>query len=658
MFAASDEKRARLRHYFGGRLIVWVPFWGISKLRRRGRTFAGEIPGDMLCFDQWYARMLSADTFDQLAEMGVNLVILPFSIGGPESQEAQEHEDFRQAAALCKERGIAALPYLQYQNILQESTPGNPGPFSVTPAGGKASYAYYRRTLCQTSPAFREYFKGVIRKAQANGADGLWIDNSYLHPCVCEECMAKFASFLREERKELLEDLHLIAEKVELPWNLEQGSRDPVSQAYHDFNMRRNLENMQLFRDEMLKYNPHGLFASNPGIHRGLPKALSGVDILPYAALHDILYIENGQVVDAYQEGIRQGNYRAFADLEAAGVTAVSGAWRHAAKKPGQYFVSDMPEPHEIAPAIMEPMTGGSMTGAFWLIRETPDKYCTCGDDKLKGYFELPAMKARLKELFSFVATLPGESYNPADTGVLFVEQSWKFDYACNETSRYSVTEALSSANIPWRTVVNTEQMEGLKLLIVPTARVMSDELISELEKKAASGLQILVVGADAAYYNENMLRRNDSPLALLCGSSRYGKEAVSHKGNWHLLRDDGKWGDHFKRLYAGDSAGIYRTNYLLSGDLVKMVKELNPASFTVEGDVAAFVRCTSEGKEYMMLLDYTLPERTTSVTLRFERERQGVFRGLDGEKTILSGKEFSFPEFRTFGIIEFSDME
>ena len=72
MFAASDEKRARLRHYFGGRPIVWVPFWGISKLRRRGRTFAGEIPGDMLCFDQWYARMLSADTFDQLAEMGVN----------------------------------------------------------------------------------------------------------------------------------------------------------------------------------------------------------------------------------------------------------------------------------------------------------------------------------------------------------------------------------------------------------------------------------------------------------------------------------------------------------------------------------------------------------------------------------------------------------
>ena len=52
--------------------------------------------------------MLSPATFDQLAELGFNLAVLPFSIGGTPEHEAQEHEDFRQAAALCRERGITA----------------------------------------------------------------------------------------------------------------------------------------------------------------------------------------------------------------------------------------------------------------------------------------------------------------------------------------------------------------------------------------------------------------------------------------------------------------------------------------------------------------------------------------------------------------------
>ena len=161
-----NEKKLRLRRYFDGKPIVWVPFWGISKLRRRGLSFAGEIPGDMISYDQWYARMLSAETFDQLADMGVNLVILPFSLGGTAEHEAQEHEDFRQAAALCAERKIAALPYLQYQNVLQESTPREYTSYGVSPEGKPFGYSYYRRTLCQSSEEFQSYFKEVIRKAQ------------------------------------------------------------------------------------------------------------------------------------------------------------------------------------------------------------------------------------------------------------------------------------------------------------------------------------------------------------------------------------------------------------------------------------------------------------------------------------------------------------
>ena len=649
-----DVKKARLYRYFKGKPIIWVPFWGISKLRRRGRSFAGEIPGDMLSYDKWYARMLSADTFDSLAEMGVNLVILPFSLGGTGELEKQEHEDFRQAAALCAQRNIVVLPYLQYQNILQESTLQNFDTFAVAPGGGVRSDAYYRRTLCQSSEDFRSYFKGLIRKAQNLGANGVWIDNTYLHPCVCPECREKFARFLQEERPQLLEELKLIPEKVEIPEYISTHSNDPVMQSFHDFNMKRNLENMQIFRDEMLKYNPDGLFASNPALHLGKPNAFSGVDFLPFAELHDILYIENAQTVDV-EEGVRLGNYRAFADCEAAGVAAVSGGWRHKVPDPGveKSFVSKMPEPYEIAPAIFEPLLGGSMTGAFWLIRETPDKFCTCGGDKERGYFEYPPMKERLQSIFSFVKKLPGESFNPASTGVLFAEQSWKFDYGCFESSRYSVTEALSSANIPWRMVTDLEDTKELKLLVVPTARCMSDELIGKLEKKAQEGVQILLVGADSGYFNENMLRRNDSPLALLAGSSRYGKEPVSHCGNWHLLRDDGVRGSNFQHLSVS-GAPFCRARYLMSGTLAAMVRELNPAGFTVEGDVAAVLRCTPEKKEYMLLLDYTLPERTSQVSIEFDRLRKGIYHPLAGESVAFEQEKFVINEFRTFGFIEF----
>jgi len=97
-------KKERLQHHFGDRPISWVPFWGISKLRRRRGIFAGEIPGDLIEYDKWYERMLSPATFDQLAEMGFNLAILPFSLGGTSEQEAREHEESQKLVIVFPEK--------------------------------------------------------------------------------------------------------------------------------------------------------------------------------------------------------------------------------------------------------------------------------------------------------------------------------------------------------------------------------------------------------------------------------------------------------------------------------------------------------------------------------------------------------------------------
>ena len=100
------------------------------------------------------------------------------------------------------------------------------------------------------------------------------------------------------------------------------------------------------------------------------------------------------------------------------------------------------------------------------------------------------------------------------------------------------------------------------------------------------------------------------------------------------------------------------RTGYLLSGALVKLVKELNPPAFTVEGDVAVTLRRTPGNWEYMLFLDYMLPERSSCVKVRFDRVRKGVFYPLKGTPAAFTSDEFVIPEFRSFGFIEFSDME
>ncbi|MFA7230375.1 MAG: hypothetical protein WC071_03815 [Victivallaceae bacterium] len=111
---------SKLKKLFGAKPIVWVPMWGISKLRKRGGEFAGEIPGNALWFDQWYDRAMSRETAEKLAGLGVNLVILPFSLGGSLEAEAAERKDFERMTGWLHEFGIVSLPYLQYQNVLQE----------------------------------------------------------------------------------------------------------------------------------------------------------------------------------------------------------------------------------------------------------------------------------------------------------------------------------------------------------------------------------------------------------------------------------------------------------------------------------------------------------------------------------------------------------
>lgn len=162
---------SKLQKHFGTKPIIWVAAWGISKLRKRAGKFAGGIEGEARWYDQWYDRVMSEETVDQLAGLGVNLVVLPFSLGGQAHTEQAERDDFERVTRLLHARGMVSLPYLQYQNILQETFSFSDTTWSVSLDGGRKEFSYWRRTVCQSSAPFLAYFKDLISDAVGRGAD-------------------------------------------------------------------------------------------------------------------------------------------------------------------------------------------------------------------------------------------------------------------------------------------------------------------------------------------------------------------------------------------------------------------------------------------------------------------------------------------------------
>ena len=109
---------------------------------------------------------------------------------------------------------------------------------------------------------------------------------------------------------------------------------------------------------------------------------------------------------------------------------------------------------------------------------------------------------------------------------------------------------------------------------------------------------------------------------------------------------------DAFARL----GERMLRPGYLTSGKLLEKIKALNPPEFTVEGGVTATLRRTPEGVEFMQLLDYRSPAEPRNVTVRFTKERAGVYRSLDGEEKPFRTKDLTLPGFRVYGMISFAE--
>ncbi|MFA7230374.1 MAG: hypothetical protein WC071_03810 [Victivallaceae bacterium] len=342
-------------------------------------------------------------------------------------------------------------------------------------------------------------------------------------------CRTAFAEYLKIHRRDLLEKLYLQDfEHIEIPFELNLGTMaDPIAQAFIEFNLKRNVELHLEFKEYLEALSPDGLFASNPALYRGRNYALRGVDFYRILAVNDLIYLED-KFFPEEKSGQISGNFHGFIAGNAAGVPAIPGSWKHAEfdatriqPEPG------MPLPQEIERVLLEPVVFGGATGAVWAVRNTPDRFCSVAEDKLKMYFEQPSVYSNMKKTLDYIRTLPlfGEYHNLANIAVLYHRNSLIFDFASHQSALHGIEELFMSSGIPYSCLFSetlASDSSKYRLIILPEVRLLSDLEADLLRKFVAGGGRILILGVNCGLFDEYRQARLDSVLYNLSGVSCY----------------------------------------------------------------------------------------------------------------------------------------
>jgi hypothetical protein len=547
--------------------------WGISKLRKRAGRFAGEIPGDALWFDNWYDRAMSKETVSKLSTLGVNMVILPFSLGASDEAERQEREDFQRVTGYLHEFKMMSLPYLQYQNLLQEENVPDGTVWAEGLDGGRLGFAYWRRTACQSSKGFKDYLKGVISDAIKKGSDGIWIDNTYIHPCRCELCRDGFVQYLENNCRHLLESLYLKDfRNMEIPTSLSAVS-DPVVQAFTEFNFNRNIRIQTELKEHMESLKADAVYGSNPALYRGKCYKDTGVDFYRLMKLNDIMYYEN-KFYPQEKDGQLSGNFHGFVAGGAIGTPGIPGAWKKEEFDTTSGKSScGLPDASDLEKPLLEAATFGGIAGAFWAVRNVPDSLCETAGDQLKMYFEIPGIYSAMKVTLNYLKNLPvyGERVNKAEIAVIYHRTSSILKFESHHSSLHGIEELLLSSSIPYNVLFSEEMADKIsdfKLVILPDVRAFSDRDAGIFRKFVKDGGKLLILGQECGRYDEHLRIRMDSALEDISGVSVFDKLAEAHMqkcgaGVVALISTEDNYGVPYINMMSAKSGTMLTPDYL-----------------------------------------------------------------------------------------------
>lgn len=628
----------KILSHFGSKPVVWVAAWGLSKLRKRAGRFAGGVEGEAEWYDEWYARFMSQQTVDMLADLGVNLVALPFSLGGLAETEKAERDDFERMTAMLHDRGIVSLPYIQYQNIFQETFEFPNTQWGIQLDGARKEFAYWRRTVCQSSPAFIGYMNDLISDGIQRGADGVWIDNTHLAPCRCEACQEQFKEWLAKNRANLLDELYLDNfERIEYPRAV-VATFDPIVQALIEFNCERNLHILGTLKSHLEELKPDGLFASNPGLYRG--NSLSnlygkGIDYHKLVGLHDFMYLEN-KFFPSISNGQTTGNYHGYIANEACSAMGIGGGWKH-----GDFDDTDgtmgahthgFPNTaEEIRRALFEEAAFGGAISMLWAIRARPEHMCSSADDLVSLYLEHPTIMEPTRHTLAFLHSLPvfGNTGNKANIAVLRHRTSLAYNGVWSWPAVHTAEELLLQNGLSYNVLFSedfAERAGDYAVIVLPEVTVLSNADTEQIAGYVAGGGKILVLG-NAGVYTERMKTRRDFTLQPVTGVSRFKRptEFTFHthgKGSSACLPLGGATTTQINNtMHKGEAMRFPRwyapdVREKVTAALLKLIGDDRQVIIDTPPQTVVSVRSTEDGRTAIHLLSYTMHDQPQTIRI------------------------------------------
>jgi hypothetical protein len=157
---------------------------------------------------------------------------------------------------------------------------------------------------------------------------------------------------------------------------------------------------------------------------------------------------------------------------------------------------------------------------------------CASEEDLLQMYFEKEEISAGMREAADTLRALPNlRAYdNAANVGLLYHRESLLFDHAMHAAGLHAAEEMLLRRRVPFDVAYSERWDEAARfdLLIVPQARLLSDEEAGTLTAFVNGGGRLLVIGNTGLYDERYRLRKN---LALcdLTGVTAFDRDERIH---------------------------------------------------------------------------------------------------------------------------------
>jgi hypothetical protein len=316
---------------FDNRILAAVGNWEPLFHRLRGNPHVDE--------RQRYAAEHTEDMARQLADEGINVVLLHFYKGMGFEFEKEEMENSKRFIEYCHKYDILVGTYTQWgtfwaetffkehpnaEDYCQKDRFGRPSLYS------EAYWSYHRYRICATSTEFRNFLKEMIRySVEYVDTDMVYFDNLGQNPCYCKRCQDTFIAFLKKKyptADQLEERCGLRSlEYVKLPFGADRNLIDtmeilgePIVQEWVDFRCNQLYEGLIDIKNYLKTLKKQVPLAFNPPAHYGDNAPLVwGSDIFRILTTSRFFYSEDPNVTQITPDGRLISQHRVFKTAQA-----------------------------------------------------------------------------------------------------------------------------------------------------------------------------------------------------------------------------------------------------------------------------------------------------------------------------------------------------